>query len=53
LHSGHYADADDAKIEVNRQFLSDIEVMFGTRNTLELGFALNIFVDSSVEAKKG
>jgi hypothetical protein len=52
LHSLHYADANDAEIAVNREFLSQIELMFGPQTPVRLDFTVKVFFDFILEARK-
>jgi hypothetical protein len=51
-HSLHFADANDAEIEVNRQFLDSIEFMFGPHTTMSIENSANIFLDFITEGRK-
>jgi hypothetical protein len=51
-HSIHYADANDAEISINREFISRIEVMFSPRTDWAVSDATLILLDFIQEARK-
>jgi hypothetical protein len=51
-HLLHFADANDAEIEVNGQFLDSIEFMFGPHTTMSIENSANIFLDFITEGRK-
>jgi hypothetical protein len=51
-HSAHYADANDAEISVNTEFIRCLESAFGPDTAFQPDFAASAFVDFIVEARK-
>jgi hypothetical protein len=51
-HSLHYADANDAEIGVNEEFLKKIEFLFGPRPTTDISLSVKMFIDFILEARK-
>jgi hypothetical protein len=49
LHSLNYADANDADIAVNVQFLKCVEILFRPNTILSVEDSANIFLDWNVE----
>jgi hypothetical protein len=51
-HAIHYADANEAELVVNQQFLIRIESIFGPQPSYDLTFAVNILKNFIFEARK-